>query len=494
MKIQVTEGTFDKTCTTESDLLSNSVTFPEISDVMQYVEQRNLITYLVSGAKYGPDTAPREDKIKTKIGAIPKDKLIGSNGYKYRLMGRIQKPSKINQQVGVATEGGFFQLSMEDNLLYPGLMVTFRNQSQEARVYSMASGTTGNYVYTFQTTTREKFDYNTWVAPMAEKKLFGGYTTYGEKSTRGYSRSFYPDTFIGHTTIQRKSTGQTGGVTPTVLWVKPEGKKMKGWYYEVVSQMNKQASLEDEYAKMFGRTNMRTASGELKQQSDEIDGESGYPIVRGSGIWEQIEGVNDSWTTGVNGRATYADFRDHMNVLRDHCQGLQGNMWIALTGKSGMTNAYDVLEEKSRTYNLTHNQNSSEATGGPDVSVGYNFNRLAVDGNSVVFCEHPIMTDRERWQEEAIDGSKIMSGSYIFLNFSEFNNKGQKNIEILGRGAYGVNRAFVSATIAGMTGYYQSLGMKPLSPVDADEYHTLKEDGIFIYNTKACGILHRSAA
>lgn len=492
MKILVTEGTFDKTCTTENDLLSNAVTYPEISEVMQYVEQRNLITYIVSGAKYGPDTAPRDDKIKTQIGKIPEGKLIGSNGYKYRIMGRIQKPSRINSQVGDADAQGFFQLSMQDNLLYPGLICTFSNQSQEARVYSMATGSTGNYVYTFKTTSGEKFDYNTWVAPMAEKKLFGGYTAYGEKSVRGYSRSFYPDSYIGHTTIQRKSCGQSGSAHATVLWVKPEGKKMKGWYYEVVSQMNKQFSLEDEYAKMFGRTNMRTTTGELKTQSDEIDGESGYPIVRGSGAWEQVEGVNDSWTSGVNGKATYDDFRDHMNTLRDYCQGLEGNLWYAFTGKEGMQNAYDVLEEKSRTYNLTHNADPGKEVGGNDISVGYNFHRLSVDGNTVIFCEHPMMTDRERWHEEAIDGTKLMSGSYLFLNLSEFNNRGQKNIEILGRGAYGVNRTHVSATLPGMTGYYKALGLKPLSPVDADEYHSLKEDGLFIYNTKCCGILHRS--
>jgi len=493
MKIQVTEGKWSKTCTTESDLLNNNLAFPEISDIMQYVEQRNLITYIVSGAKYGPDTAPRDNTLKTKIGAIPEGKLIGSSGYRYRIMGRIQKPSKIVAEVGAATEGGYFQLAMEDSMLYPGLVVNFATVNLQARVDSAGTGAEGNKVYTFKTTDGTKFDYATWVAPMTDKKLFAGYSSYGEKSVRGYSRAYYPDTFINHTGIQRKSCGQSGGVTPTVLWVKPHGAKNSGWYYEQIAQMNKQMSLEDEFSKMFGRSNMVNTDGTVKEVSTEIDSESGYPITRGSGVWEQIEGINDSWTSGINGLATHEDFREHMNHLRDHCDGLTGNTFYAITGKSGMTNAYDVLEEKSRgSYNMTVNQNSSNAVGGPDVAVGYNFNTLNVDGNQVIFVEHPMMTDRERFSEEAVDGTRTMSGSYIFLNFGEKNNSGQKNIEILGRGAYGVNRTHISATIAGMTGYYKSLGQKPLSSIDADEYHTLKEDGIFIYNTKCCGILHRS--
>lgn len=491
MKIKVTEGKYDKTCITELSLMDNQLVKPIISDIMQYTEQRNLITYIVSGAKYGTDTAPRDTKLKTVIGQIPESKLVGSSGYRYRVMGRIQKPSPIVSQVGVATAGGYFQLVMQNDLLYPGLTATFANVRQEARVQSAQSGTVGNYIYTFKTTSGEQFDWNTWVAPMAEKKLFGGYTTYGEKSLRGYSRTFFPDTYIGHTTIQRKTTAQTGSVTPNVLWVQMNNEK--GWYMEAIAQTNKQMTLEDEFQKMWGRTNMRDANGNLKERSGEIDEEGGFEITRGSGIWEQIEGINDAWTSGVNGKPTYDDFRSMMKTLRPFSMELEGNLYYVLTGEEGKSDAYDVLEERSRTtYNLTMNQDGSNKIGGPDLTVGYNFVGLNVDGNQAIFVEHPMMSDRERWHEEAIDGTRIMGGSYVFICASAIGNTGRKNIEIMGRGAYGVNRSFISGTIAGMTGYYQSLGMKAQSSVDGDEYHTLKEDGIFIYNTKCCGILHRS--
>lgn len=492
MKIQVTRGTWSETCTTENSLMDNALVYPEINDTLQYAEQRNLITYIVSGAKYGPDTAPRDTRIQSKIGTIPKDGLVGSSAYKYRLMGRIQRPSKIVTQVGTSKPGGYFQLAMEDNLLYPGGIVNFGGPRHEAQVKSAERGAMGNYVYTFKTTSGEQFDWSTWVAPMREKQVMLNYTAYGEKSIRGYSRTFYPDMFVQHTTLQRKTCGISGSVNVNVLWVQPEGQP-KGWYYEVIAQMNKVLTLEDEFQKMWGRTNMINADGTVKDRSDDIDEEGGFPIIRGSGIWEQIEGINDSWTSGINGRATYDDYRDMLNRLRDHTDGLEGNVWYAFTGKGGMSNAYDVLEEKSRGYLLTQNQNSSTAAGGPNVPVGFNFNTLNVDGNQVIFVEHPMMSDRARWSDEAVDGTGIMEGSYIFVNASEVaNTGGQRNIEILGRGAYGVNRTMITGHLKGMTGMYKKMGLPMVTSVDADEYHTLKEDMLVIYNTKCCGILHRS--
>lgn len=493
--IQVVTGKYDATCTTSSSLLDNSLTKPHIAETIMYAEQRNLITYIVSGAKYGPDTAPRDNKLKTKIGMIPKDKLIGNQAYQYNIMGRIQKSSVIVGPIGTVSADGDFQLIMADNQLYPGHNVSFGNVNRAARVTASPTGHPGNYVYRFKVIGNDTYDYTTWVGGMSKKELFGGFTTYGEKSVRGYSRSFYPDRFIGHTTIQRKSTSWSGNAAVNVLWLKPAGVANAGWIPEKMAQLNKQLTLEDEHGKMWARTNMRNADGSVKNQSDMIDEESGFPIVQGMGLWEQIEGINDMYTTGVNGKATYDDFRDMMNQLKQFSHQLEGNVWYAITGSAGLSNAIDVLEEKSKEYNITINQNGSTAVGGPDVSVGYNFRILNVEGNQVIFCEHAMMTDRMRWQAEAIDSTLLMEGSYMFLNMSEIpGTGGQRNIEIMGSGAYGINRTFISAHITGMSGMYQKLGIRPTSSVDGDEYHTLKEDGIFVYLVKSCGILHRSAA
>jgi len=99
--------------------------------------------------------------------------------------------------------------------------------------------------------------------------------------------------------------------------------------------------------------------------------------------------------------------------------------------------------------------------------------------------------DDERWSERGSDGELIMSSTLLFLDMSS--NAGQKNMEILGRGAYGANRTMVSGKINGMTGSaMKKLGIT--TPVDADEVHMLKEDGLFIYRTRTCGILYKSSS
>ena len=90
-KIQIVEGKFDATCTTEKDLIQNELAFPVISDVMQYTEQRMISTLIISGAKNPYQTAVGNDSVKTKIGQIPSDKLIGNSGYRYRVWGRSAK-------------------------------------------------------------------------------------------------------------------------------------------------------------------------------------------------------------------------------------------------------------------------------------------------------------------------------------------------------------------------------------------------------------------
>lgn len=490
MKIQITEGTFDQTCTTENDLIQNQIVYPEISDVMQYAEQRMITTLIVSGAKNPYQTEVGDTSVKTKIGKIPDDKLIGNAGYRYRVMGRIQKSTEINYQVGTSGSDGTFSLSMKENYLVPGMNAVFHGNRLEARVMSSPTGTAGNYIYEFQTNDGTVFDWDTHVSPQSgAKTCFGGYTTYGEKSLRGYDRSHFPDMFINHTTIQRKSVSITGSASSTVLWI--EFKGVKGWYHEKLRQSRVRFLLEDEHAKIWGKSNMRNTDGTLRATSRQYDRETGMEIVKGDGLWEQISGVNDAYTSGTNGEATYDDFADMMNTLKKKANTTSGNLWYSITGPDGMSNAQRVLENRAtNNLNLTINKDGSTKIGGPDIQVGYNFYTLNVDGNQTIFCEHPLMGDTERWTELADDGTPLMSGSFIFLNMAGDENK--RNIEILGRGAYGANRTMVSASLRGLTGAFNKLNIPVVSSVDADETHMLKEDGIFIYNTRACGILHRS--
>ncbi len=488
-KIQTVAGTWDETCTYESDLAANSLKEPVYRTIMEFAEPRMLSTLIISGAKSPWDLqSGRTDVVKTKIGSIPKDKLIGDSAMRYRVMGRIQKEVIINGLVSASTTTGDFSLSVQDAYLYPGMNVTFWYPGLQARVQSAASGTPGNYVYQFRTVNNQPFVYNTHVAPQpGTKTLFGQYTSYGEKSLRGYDRSHYPDEFINHLTTQRKGVAISGDALNQVLKVTFNG--ATGWYYEKLRQAKIRFMLEDEYQKWFGQSTMKDAAGNLLNVSTLFD-DTGNPITAGDGVWEQLKGGNEAYSSGINGKITIEDLADMMSVLEKNSDSIYGKTWHVITGTEGYGEAQDLLRDywvDSLGGHLTKEMSGEPSAAGYDISVGGNFDNFSYRGNKLIFCKHPMWSDEKRFNNyRAVDGTLIQGGTLLFLDSGT--GVGGSNLEILTKGAYGSNRSMVMAEFNGMTGD----GNKPVSPIDAKNYELLKQDGIFIYNTTSCGILHRS--
>jgi len=486
MKIQVYSGKFDKTCTVSSNLTANQAKMPVIRDVIQYAEPRMLSTLIVSGAKSPWDL--QGTNTRTKIGTIPSDKLIGDNAYRYNVLGRIQQKSFINSQIGSSGADGTFQLSMKDNLLYPGMVVVFHSPELQARVMATPSGGPGNYIYSFQSVDGTVFSFATHVAPQSgDKTCFGAYTAYEEKSLRGYGRTFYPDQFINHLSIQRKTVAISGSALTDVLWVHFNG--TKGWMFEKERQSRLQFMMEDEHNKWFAKSTWRDASGNLLPQSRLTSTENGEPISIGDSVIEQIKGGNEAFGSGVDGGATIDDYADMMETLEKKSNSVYGKMWYVITGTDGYGRAQDILRDYHVDFmggRTNVDGSNTQKAGGEDIVVGGNFDTFNFRGNQLVFVKHPLFDDEERFSQRGADGRLIQSSMNVFLDMGKVN--GRSNIEILGKGAYGINRTNVSAYLNGLTGD----GSDVVSTVDAKEFNMLKEDGIFIYNTTSCGILHKS--
>lgn len=482
MKIQIFKGSFDDTCTVSSNLTQNQAKKPEIRDIIQYAEPRMLSTLIVSGAKSPWDLQiGRTDTVRTKIGVVPKDKLIGDNSYRYPIQGRIQENSVINTQVGTTSADGTFVLSMKDNYITPSMMVKFYTDGFYARVQGITGGP-GNYLYTFKSATDEIFDWNIHVAPqVGEKTAFGAYTTYSAKSLRGHSRSHFPSMFINHLTTQRKSLAIDGDALTDVTWYQPEGAK-KGWIYTKEIQMRLQFMMEDEHAKWDGVSMMKTDAGTLRPISSVIDPETGNEVVAGDGILPQIDGQNTLFGSDVDGGASIDDIKDMMTMLEKKSNSIYGKVWYMVTGTTG----YVRFQELMRNYWINSMGGRNDQSG-EDIEVGANFDTFKFAGNKIIACKHPMWDDEKRWSERNSAGELLRSQMMVFLDSSVGQNG--PNMEILGKGAYGINRTMVSSYINGLTG---DDGMT-ISPVDAKEFHMLKQDGIFIYNTQSCGIIRASA-
>jgi len=500
MKIKITQGQVSEGDAQEFHLVQNHLLDPtkNIDRVIMYAEQRYLMTLLTSGARDSRYTAPGitpkgGDTITTKIKPIPHGEMVSSNAWSYKIMGRIQKASEIVGTAAVGTvtaattsKGGTFQIYLKDSYMTIGMNCVFSN-GEHARVMSRPTGSDGKYLYRFECYPGKTFSWATWVGTqIGRKTVFGGYTTYGERSRRGYGNFHYPDRYIQHTTKQRKSISLSGDVNANeVVWY--EVNQSKGFVYEAEAQTRAQFLLEDEYRLWWAESSMRDQYGNLLPRPSMQD-EYGQDIVAGDGWVQQIKGANDLEASGIDGSAQYDDFGDMIRTLKKKKNRISGNTWIVVTGADGMENAHAVAASRFTSGNpLVQVVNQGTQAGGAEPYVGYNFKRLNIAGEQIVFVENPMMDDEEKFPAKLTNGKLRMSMTYYFMDL-DVDFKGRKNVEIRARGRAGVNRNIVYYWENGMTGEGN-----PMSPVDAKAFHMLKETLLAVFNTKSCGILSPSA-
>ena len=482
-----TQSPWNKSCTKASHLSQAALVVPQISSIIEYTEPRMLSTLITGGAKTPYDTVG--NRTKTKIGNIPADKKVGDTGYRYRKMGRIQINSVINSQIGSTAADGTFVLSMKDDYQTQGMVVQFYSRTFQARVMSYSGGP-GAYLYTFKSVDGSLFNWATHVAPQdGDKTAFGFFSAFGEMSDRGYSRSHFTEEYIEHMTIQRKSCEISGNALTQVIWY-DFGGKGKGWWWAKQRQARLQWMRENEFHKWVSRSSMVDSTGAYLTRSNLRD-EKGNDITIGNGIIPQLEGGNESYGSGANGYATFDDFTDMMRLLvKKSSREDYQNHFYAITGTEGYGNAQEVLRDywvNSLGGRMVKQMGSSAATGGADMSIGANFDTINFEGNSLTFVQHPLFDDEKAWAARGSDGGILQSGMYIFLNMNKV--EGRSNVEMLTNGNAMVNRKLVEFMKNGMTGYNE---FDVLSSTDAMEYHVLMQDMIVIYNTEACGLLHRS--
>lgn len=500
MRIKIYHGSVSEGDAQEFHLVQNHLLDPNanIDRVIMYAEQRHLMTLLTSGVREGRYSAPGwtpkgGDTVQTHIKPIPHAEMVSSNAWSYKIMGRIQKAVEVVGAAavgtiiaGTTTRGGQFKLYLKDNYLTPGMNAVFYN-GEHARVMSRPIGYSDRFLYTFECYPGKTFSWDTWIGThIGRKTIFGGFTTYGERSKRGYGNFHYPDRYIQHTTKQRKSISLSGDVNANeVIWYELNNKK--GFVYEAEYQARAQFLLEDEYRLWFGESTMRDEYGNLLNRASMQD-EEGQDIVAGDGYVKQIQGANDMDTSNADGTATYEDFRDMVKQIKKKKNRISGNTIIAVCGADGMANAHDVIAARFSSSNILVQQvNQSQTAGGAEITVGYKFTRLNVAGDQIIFVENPMQDDEERFPRRLANGNLAMSNTFFFLDM-DTDDRGNGNVEIRARGRAGVNRNIVYLWENGMTGEG-----KAENPVDAKAFHMLKETLLAVYNTRSCGILKPSA-
>lgn len=487
-RITVNTGTFTTdTCTSEFDLIKNQQKRPVIREMMEYAQRRALTTLITSGAvtPYGINNTER-----TKIPEVStKGTPIASNGYQFPVMGRIETSSVILKQVGATSADGTFQLLMGDRQLVNGMNVIFNSRLLAGVLGNPTGSPSAGYLYTFRTPSGDLFSWTTDVAGQnGTKTCMGAYTSFGEKSLRGDSRSKFSDMFINHTTIQRKTCGWSGTVGSQVLWVtySSDTGTSKGFIPEEIRQARTTFVMENERQKLFGVSSMKNSDGSAKMVAP-LD-ENGQPKIEGDGWEEQVGGGNVAQGSGINGEATVSDFTDMMAKLEQNSDQISGCCFIAITGTYGYANAQTQMATLGQVQNVRTMTDvpSSKEAGGPKVDVGYHFSSFNVNGNQMIFIKHPLFDDQLMWTKRGNDGNVLMSSTYFIMDLNS--EGGQKTMEILYKSANGMDRSMVEAKYNGLTGDSEL----SLSEEDAGKYAMLKEDMIVVYNTQKCGIIRKT--
>lgn len=229
---------------------------------------------------------------------------------------------------------------------------------------------------------------------------------------------------------------------------------------------------------------MRDSYGNLLARASMQD-EYGQDIVAGDGWMPQIKGANDYETSGTSGNATYDDFSDMIMAMKKRKNTISGNTWVVVTGSDGMNLAHAIAAARFNVGNpLVQVVSQSNMAGGAEPYVGYNFKTLNIAGEQLTFVENPMMNDEEKFPARLTDGTLRMSKTFYFMDLEENPGNGRSNVEIRARGRAGVNRNIVYFWKNGMTGEGAAQ-----DPVDAKEFHMLKETLLAVFNTKTCGIL-----
>jgi hypothetical protein len=486
-RIQIVQGTYSNDCTTEYDLIANQAVVPEIRDMLEYANRRMLTTLLTSGVvtPYGINNTE-----KTKIPDVEtKGKGIGNSAYQFRVMGRIEQAHTILGQVGSSDSNGNFTLKLATSDLHKGSVCLFYGGRYTATVMSQPRASAGGFLYDFSSPSGEVFDYATVVAPQpGSKTLFAGWTSFGEKSLRGYGESKFHDMFINYMTIQRDSISITGDARGRVLWynfTNATGASGKGWMYEEVAQQRAKFAMKQERAYWFGVSNMKDANGAARTTSLQTDTETGLPIITGDGVEEQIAGGNVAYGSGINGDFTVSDIEDIMTTLEKKGDQVNGYEFVLVTGTDGYANFQRVAPDLGVNQNIQFFDNITQDNkpGGAAVSVGYNFIKLNINGNSVMVVKHPMLDDDLAFPERRSNGKLVSSSTCFFLNLKAGTGK---NMEILHKAANGVNRKMVEATLNGMSGSSET----PISQEDATTYAILSQTMINVYDTQTCGVLY----
>ena len=509
---QVYTGTYGSGTTAENALNTALMQYPEIARTLIQQYPRYAATYLLE-----------------RTGRFATEKVLGDNSFEWKVMGRYNAPSfSTGFFKGVSADTSFtssptsgtgiildaadangdvFEIIIDGtatgrtgNFLNKFDMVRFQSGATALVIEDPIANTSGSAATTDFIVKFEMVDASaqalleTDVADEAIIASIGSAFPNGSDGADVGENYVYPSTYTNWLTTMRKKVSVSGKDLTDVSWIENNGSRL--WYFTKEQMMMDEFMYQQELQRWYGRKSVTdTTVQRPNAYSSSAIGTSGTmasSVITGDGLLAQIDSANQA--TYSMGSLTEDIITEFIAKISLNTQSAEGNEFVVFTGTEGRLAFHRAMKDLIVAPAGAFTGGSMSGVSG-DVSLGANFVSYSALGNKITIAHCPVFDDPNL--HSAAGGTNSFgdnrlkeSAKMVFMDFGK--SSGVSNVELITKGAEGVNRSMIKKYVAGMVNPYDQKAILAANADDKFEAHVLSETGIIVRNPLSCGILSAS--
>ena len=304
----------------------------------------------------------------------------------------------------------------------------------------------------------------------------------------------YPSTHTNFLTTMRKKCSVTGKDLTDVTWIENNGSKL--WYFTKEQMMMDEFMYQQELQRWYGRRTVTDSTiqrpGAYSSGALGTSGTQASSIISGDGLLAQIDSSNQaSYSMGSLTEDIITEFIAKISL---NATAAEGNEWVVFTGTEGRLAFHRAMKDLIVAPAGAMTGGSMNGVSG-EVHLGANFASYSALGNKITVAHCPVFDDPNLHSSaggtNAFGDNRLKeSAKMVFMDFGK--TSGVSNVELVTKGAEGVNRSMIKKYVAGMVNPYDQKAMLAANADDKFECHVLSETGIIVRNPLSCGILSAS--
>ena len=509
---QVYTGTYGSGTTAENALNTALMQYPEIARTLIQQYPRYAATYLLE-----------------RTGRFATEKVLGDNSFEWKVMGRYNAPSfstgffkgvsadtsftsSPTSTTGIILDGAdangdVFEIIIDGtatgrtgNFLNKFDMVRFQSGATALVIEDPIANTSGSAATTDFIVKFEMVDASTQalletdVADEAIIASIGSAFPNGSDGADVGENYVYPSTYTNWLTTMRKKVSVSGKDLTDVSWIENNGSRL--WYFTKEQMMMDEFMYQQELQRWYGRKSVTDTTvqrpGAYSSSSIGTSGTMASSVITGDGLLAQIDSANQA--TYSMGSLTEDIITEFIAKISLNTQSAEGNEFVVFTGTEGRLAFHRAMKDLIVAPAGAFTGGSMSGVSG-DVSLGANFVSYSALGNKITIAHCPVFDDPNL--HSAAGGTNSFgdnrlkeSAKMVFMDFGK--SSGVSNVELITKGAEGVNRSMIKKYVAGMVNPYDQQAILAANADDKFEAHVLSETGIIVRNPLSCGILSAS--